>query len=117
MGIVIDEYGSTIGLVTMEDALEEIVGDISDEHDDESHEKIEVLKKDAEWLVDATLDLDRLKEYLKIPFTVETSVTLGGFLTEQMQHLPKKKSVSTTRDIVSISKKQIKKELYQYALL
>lgn len=91
MAMVLDEYGSTIGLVTLEDALEEIVGDITDEHDPNSNsDKITVIKKNKEWLVDATADLDRLQDYLQIHFRVETAVTLGGFLTEQVQHLPVK---------------------------
>lgn len=92
MAMVLDEYGSTIGLVTLEDALEEIVGDIHDEHDDdlEDSQKIKIIQEGSEWSVDATIDLDRLKEYLKITLSSSASVTLGGFITEHLQHLPKK---------------------------
>lgn len=90
MAMILDEYGNTIGLVTLEDALEEIVGDIHDEHDaNRDTEKIKTVKKDAEWSVDATIDLDRLHPFLKITFQTQTAVTLGGFISEQMQHLPK----------------------------
>ena len=91
MAMVLDEYGSTTGLVTLEDALEEIVGEITDEHDPNTEsDKIKTIKKNKEWLVDATADLDRLEDFLHISFRVETAVTLGGFLTEQAQHLPVK---------------------------
>lgn len=91
MAMVLDEYGNTIGLVTLEDALEEIVGDIHDEHDaNRDSEKIKIIKKDSEWSVDATIDLDRLSPLLKISFQSQSAVTLGGFISEQMQHLPKK---------------------------
>ncbi|MGZ6251048.1 MAG: hemolysin family protein [Candidatus Chromulinivorax sp.] len=90
MAMVLDEFGNTIGLVTLEDALEEIVGDINDEHDaNRDSEKIKIIVKNAEWLVDATIDLDRLYPFLKISFETQTAVTLGGFISEQMQHLPK----------------------------
>jgi putative hemolysin len=90
MAMVLDEYGNTIGLVTLEDALEEIVGDIHDEHDaTRDHEKIKTIKKDMEWLVDATIDLDRLHPLLKITFEAQTAVTLGGFVSEKMQRIPK----------------------------
>lgn len=90
MAMVLDEYGSTIGLVTLEDALEEIVGDITDEHDPNAHlNKITVIIPDQEWSVDATIDLDRLEDLLQIHFHVETAVTLGGFLTEHAQRLLK----------------------------
>jgi putative hemolysin len=90
LAMVLDEYGSTIGLVTLEDALEEIVGDITDEHDPNAHlRKIIVMVPDLEWSVDATVDLDRLEDILQINFHVETAVTLGGFLTEYAQRLLK----------------------------
>lgn len=90
MAMVLDEYGNTIGLVTLEDTLEEIVGDIHDEHDaNRDTEKIKVIKKDCEWAVDATIDLDRLHPLLKITFEVQSAVTLGGFISEQMQRIPK----------------------------
>ncbi|HSW77118.1 MAG TPA: hemolysin family protein [Candidatus Saccharimonadales bacterium] len=90
MAMVVDEYGSTIGLVTLEDALEEIVGDIADEHEPAAQTlKIKNIIPDQEWSVDATIDLDRLEDVLQINFQVETAVTLGGFLTEHSQRLLK----------------------------
>ena len=90
MAMVLDEYGNTIGLVTLEDALEEIVGDIHDEHDiSRDSEKIHTILPHTEWSVDARIDLDRLQPLLKITFVTQAAVTLGGFVSEQLQHLPK----------------------------
>ncbi len=90
MAMVLDEYGSTIGLVTLEDTLEEIVGDIADEHERiQSLHKVVTIEADKEWSVDAMIDLDRLEEILQVQFEVETAVTLGGFLTEYAQKLLK----------------------------
>lgn len=90
MAMVLDEYGSTIGLVTLEDALEEIVGDIADEHERIYNlHKIITLQENLEWSVDGMIDLDRLGEILQIEFAAETAVTLGGFLTEYAQKLLK----------------------------
>lgn len=88
IAIVINEYGSITGLVTLEDLLEEIVGDISDEYES-AEEKIVELKQGG-WLADASVALDELSEILNIEFETEDAITLGGFLTEMLQHLPKK---------------------------
>jgi len=88
MAMVINEYGSITGLVTLEDILEEIVGEISDEYE-ATPEKIVQLKPGS-WLIDAGVALDELEKLLAITFEAEEVLTLGGFLTEQMQHLPKK---------------------------
>ena len=88
MAIVIDEHGAIVGLITLEDILEEIVGEIRDEHES-IHSEIVPLEKGG-WLVDARIDLEKLEELLGIKFEVEDSVTLAGFLSEKLQHLPKK---------------------------
>jgi CBS domain containing-hemolysin-like protein len=88
IAIVLNEHGSVTGLITLEDVLEEIVGDISDEHEATS-EKIIPLSQGG-WLVDASITLEELENFFNITFETEDSVTLGGFLTEQLQHLPKK---------------------------
>lgn len=88
MAMVLNEYGGLSGLVTLEDVLEEIVGEISDEY--ESITNKVVLLKDDEWLVDAIVSLEDLSEVLNITFDIKEVFTLGGFLTEQLQHLPKK---------------------------
>ena len=88
MAILIDEYGSVVGLVTLEDVLEEIVGEIRDEHEP-VHTEIVPLESGG-WLIDAKTTLENVEELLAISFDVEDSVTLAGFLTEKLQHLPKK---------------------------
>lgn len=88
MAIVLNEHGIITGLITLEDVLEEIVGELSDEHKPTS-EKITPLKQGG-WLADASIALDELGKFLNITFETEDSVTLGGFLTERLQHLPKK---------------------------
>ena len=88
IAIVLNEHGIVTGLITLEDVLEEIVGEISDELEP-TIEKITVLQ-DGGWLIDASVPIQDLEELLSIPFETEDAVTLGGFLTEQLQHLPQK---------------------------
>jgi len=86
MAIVIDEYGNTAGLVTMEDMVEEILGEIHDEHEPER----DVLKQpDGSFVVAGSLDLDRLHDLLEFRPPEETeSTTIGGLVTEWLGHVP-----------------------------
>lgn len=88
MAIVLNEHGILIGLITLEDILEEIVGEISDEHE-LANEKI-ICLKDNGWLVEANTPLEEIAQLLGITFDSKTVFTIGGFVTEQLQHLPKK---------------------------
>lgn len=88
MAIIIDEYGGVVGLVTLEDILEEIVGEIRDEHE-KIRSKVVKLEQGG-WLIDAGESLDVLEEVLDITFDVQDAVTLAGFLNEKLQHLPRK---------------------------
>jgi len=88
IAIVLNEHGSVTGLITLEDLLEEIVGEISDEGEPAA-EKIVPLQHGG-WLADASIPLEELAEVINISFDVEDAVTLGGFLTEKLQHMPTK---------------------------
>lgn len=86
MAIVVDEYGVTAGLVTIEDVLEEIVGDIQDEYDMEPPEYER--QADGSIIADAKIDLDLLIEILEIEFPEEDVETLGGFLINELGDVP-----------------------------
>ena len=86
IAIVVDEYGGVAGLVTIEDLLEEIVGEIHDEYDEE--ESLIQPQEDGSWIVDARIDLDELGEIIGIEFPDENYETLGGFLFDQMGRIP-----------------------------
>ncbi|MFH1253887.1 MAG: hemolysin family protein [bacterium] len=89
MAIIVDEYGNIEGLVTLEDIFEEIIGDeITDELETESTDIVPLER--GGWLVNAGIGLEELEDLLKIKFSSEDSVTLGGFLAEILQHLPRK---------------------------
>jgi Mg2+/Co2+ transporter CorC len=87
IAIVLNEHGIVTGLITLEDILEEIVGEISDEHEAIAVEKITSLPQGG-WMVDASIALDELSQTLGITFETEWSGTLGGFIIERLHHLP-----------------------------
>ena len=82
IAILIDEYGGFSGIVTMEDIIEQVVGDIDDEYDEEE----EIIDKvdDHIYLVDGDVSLEDLDEELGIDLTSETSETIGGFLIDML---------------------------------
>lgn len=88
MAVVIDEYGGTAGIVTVEDLLEEIVGNIFDEHDEVEHD---VLKVDENtFIVDGTLNLNRLGELLEInDLPTDDYETVSGFIIGLLGRIPK----------------------------
>lgn len=86
LAIVVDEYGLTAGLVTIEDVLEEIVGDIQDEYDMELPDY--EIQQDGTILADAKIDLDELTEVLDVEFPEENVETLGGFVSTLLGAVP-----------------------------
>jgi magnesium and cobalt transporter len=88
MAIVVDEYGGVSGLVTIEDVLEEIVGEIEDETDiDDGIEMIVELEKDK-WLVQAQIEIEDFNEYFHVSNEDDEYETLGGLLLQTFGHLP-----------------------------
>lgn len=91
MALVIDEYGGTDGLVSMEDIVEMIVGDIEDEHDTAEEPRIEQ-SPDGSYLIDAKADLDAVAETLGVDFrqgdVAEDLTTLGGLVAALAGHVP-----------------------------
>jgi putative hemolysin len=86
MAVIIDEYGGTFGIVTIEDLLEEIVGNIFDEYDEEDDE---VMKLDENTLLmGGTLSLHDVERHIKIKFPTEQYDTLSGFLIGQIGNIP-----------------------------
>ena len=87
MAIVLDEYGAVCGLVTVEDILEEIVGDIQDEYDKE--EEYDIIKiSDSEYDVDGSVRIDDLNDALGTNFSSEDYDSIGGHIIELLNHVP-----------------------------
>ena len=91
LAIVIDEYGGTAGIISMEDIIEEIVGDIWDEHDD-NETFIEVIK-DGKVRMDGRVPVEEFSAFVPIDVKETTSITLSGWISETLGYLPKKGEV------------------------
>ncbi|KJV05185.1 HlyC/CorC family transporter [Methylocucumis oryzae] len=90
MAIVVDEYGQTSGLVTIEDLLEQIVGEIEDEHDEHEDEGYIVKRNEHEFIVKALTPIEEFDEYFSTQLTTDEYDTIGGFVMSQLEHMPKK---------------------------
>jgi len=88
MALVVDEYGGVAGLITIEDVLEQIVGEIDDEHDDEEEPALIHAQADGEWLVSALTPIEDFNEELGCHFSDEEFDTVGGLITAEFGHLP-----------------------------
>ena len=89
LAIVLDEYGATAGLVTLEDLLEEIVGEIRDEYDENEVEDIKEIQPGREYAVQGSAKLDDINDTLHIHLESEDYDSIGGYIIEQLDCLPK----------------------------
>ncbi|GIM29351.1 membrane protein [Clostridium polyendosporum] len=87
IAVVLDEYGGTVGIVTIEDLVEEIVGEIEDEYDDESDKEIEVIKED-EYVVDGSARLHDISDLIGVNMESEEFDSVGGFVIGQLGRMP-----------------------------
>lgn len=108
LAIVLDEYGSTAGLITLEDLLEEIVGEIRDEYDMDEEDPITQLNE-REFVVLGSTNLDDLCEALDLDFTSEDYDTIGGYLIGLLDHLPEENEIIITDDDVLLRVEQMDK--------
>jgi len=88
MAIVVDEYAAVAGVVTIEDVLEQIVGDIEDEHDLAEEEYI-TQKNEKEFIVQALTPIEDFNEYFSTDFDTDEFDTVGGFIMGRLEHMPK----------------------------
>ncbi|WP_339516482.1 HlyC/CorC family transporter [Pseudomonas sp. RL_15y_Pfl2_60] len=93
MAVVIDEYGGVAGLVTIEDVLEQIVGDIEDEHDVEEDSYVKPLPS-GDFLVKALTPIDNFNEAFGTEFSDDEFDTVGGLVMSAFGHLPKRNEVT-----------------------
>ncbi len=90
MAIVVDEYGQAAGLVTIEDILEQIVGEIEDEHDDHEDEGYVFERNPNEFMIKALMPINEFDDYFATQLATDEYDTIAGFIVHQLQHMPKR---------------------------
>ena len=97
IAIVLDEYGATAGMITLEDLLEEIVGEIRDEYDADEEDPL-VKVSEREYYIQGSMNLEYLCNDLDLPFHSEDYDTIGGYLIGLLDHLPEKNEIVITEE-------------------
>lgn len=113
LAVVLDEYGVTAGMITLEDLLEEIVGEIRDEYDTDEEDAISQIS-DREYLVLGSTNLDDVNDELGTSFQSDDYDTIGGYCLELLDHLPECNEITFAEDgtllkIMSMDKNRIHK--------
>lgn len=100
--IVLDEYGATAGMITMEDLLEEIVGEIRDEYDEDEVEDMEEIIPKREYKAQGSAKLDDLNERLGLGLKSEDYDSIGGYIIEKLDYFPEQGETYTADDGVKL---------------
>lgn len=108
IAIVLDEYGVTAGMITLEDLIEEIVGEIRDEYDGDEEDPI-VCLNEREYLVQGSMNLEDLCDDLELPFTSEDYDTIGGYLIGILDHLPDRNEIIITDEDILLRVEKVDK--------
>ena len=113
LAIVLDEYGVTAGMVTLEDLLEEIVGEIRDEYDSDEEDAI-VKLSEYEYMILGSTNLDDVNDELEVEFESDDYDTIGGYCLQLLDHLPEEKETLFTEDgcvikIIEVDKNRIER--------
>ncbi len=112
LAIVLDEYGATAGLITIEDLLEEIVGEIRDEYDDDEEDSIQAVS-DSEFIVDGYTKLDEINEALGLELESDDYDSIAGHIIYLLDHLPEEGEAVTDGNAVftvaSVDKNRVDK--------
>ena len=108
IAIVLDEYGATAGLITLEDLLEEIVGEIRDEYDADEEDPIQKVN-DREYMVQGSLSLNALRDMLDLDLDSEDYDSIGGYLIGLLDHLPKAGEAITTPEQIYFRVEDVEK--------
>ena len=108
LAIVLDEYGVTAGMITLEDLLEEIVGEIRDEYDSDEEDAIEQLSE-YEYLILGSTNLDDVNDALDLDFESDDYDTIGGYCLQLLDHLPEENETLFTEDGVVLKIKEVDK--------
>ena len=105
MGLVVDEFGGVDGLVTIEDLVEEIVGEIEDEHDAEDIDELIISKNKDSIIIDASYKIVDLEKYFGIKINNNPDLeidTVGGLIFSKINRIPHKNEVFNIHDLISI---------------
>ena len=108
VAFVVSEYGATVGMITLEDLLEELVGEIRDEYDSDEDELIKEIG-DGRFLVEGNMKLDDINDALGISLTSEDYDSIGGLMIEKLDRLPRGGESVTLPDGTVLTARGIKR--------
>lgn len=108
ISIVLDEYGASVGMVSLEDLLEEIVGEIRDEYDEDEKDLIQLIGE-KEYLIEGSVKLDDINDALELSLDSDDYDSIGGLIIEMLDHLPAEQESVTTESGISLTVEKMHK--------
>ena len=108
IAIVLDEYGAAVGMISLEDLLEEIVGEIRDEYDEDEEDLIQKIN-DREYLIEGSVKLDDINDALDLTLHSDEYDSVGGLIIEKLDHLPNEQESVITEENIRLTVEKMDK--------